>query len=392
MQPITFIEYYYYSTAYYIALVLLTWITCIYYVGSNGQKVLRSDDSPSQFAAVVLTTVVAVFCGLRQLARDFGDTIGYANHYNYSTQYQHADLSSEWMWQNFQMFCKFTLHFNVHEFFLLVSIIYFSCMLICCIILTRSNLWMGMLFFLTAFDTFSYGVNGIRNGAALSLVLVAIALLSNEKPKPKVAIFLMWIALVNHRSSALPSVAALFSYYYCRDTKQVLRFWFASIAISLVAGNAVSSLFAALGFDDRMSTYHQGQFREGNAEIFSHVGFRWDFLLYSAFPVLMIWYVTRYRSFNDRRFAVIANTYLFCSAFWIMVIRSSFSNRFAYLSWFLHPLVMFYPLFRLNLWKDQDRKTSLILFAYSGFTFFMFFIYYFGTTGFRGFDQYWWRR
>ena len=75
-----------------------------------------------------------------------------------------------------------------------------------------------------------------------------------------------------------------------------------------------------------------------------------------------------------------------------MVIRASFSNRFAYLSWFIYPLVMAYPLLRMNLWEDQDRKTSLILFAYSGFLFFMFFIYYFGTTGFKGFDLYWWRK
>lgn len=391
MQPIEFIEYYYYSTAYYLVLVILTWATCIYYVGSNGQKVLHAESSPSQGAAVALTIIVSFFCGLRQLARDFGDTISYSRHYETTSDYMTPDLSTEWMWQNFQLFCRDTLGFNVHEFFTLVAFIYFGGMLICCMILTRKNMWMGMIFFLTAFDTFSYGVNGIRNGMACSIELVAIALLCNEKPKPKVAMFLMWIALVNHRSTALPSAAALFSYYYCRDTKLVLKFWVASIVISLVGGNVVANFFAALGFDDRMSSYHQGQFREGNEEIFSHVGFRWDFLFYSSFPIALIWYLVKYRRFSDRRFTVLANTYLFCNAFWIMVIRASFSNRFAYLSWFMHPLVMFYPLFRLNIWKDQDRKTALILFAYAGFTFFMFFIYYFGTTGFRGFDQYWWR-
>lgn len=124
---------------------------------------------------------------------------------------------------------------------------------------------------------------------------------------------------------------------------------------------------------------------------FSHTGFRWDFLLYSAMPVAMIWYVTKWRRFNDKTFSLIANTYLLCNAFWIMVIRASFSNRFAYLSWFMYPVVFYYPLLRMNLWEDQDRKTALILFLYSFFTFFMFFVYYFGTTGFKGFDQLWWR-
>jgi hypothetical protein len=105
----------------------------------------------------------------------------------------------------------------------------------------------------------------------------------------------------------------------------------------------------------------------------------------------MIWYVTKYRRFSDPEYTAVANAYLLSNAFWIMVIRAAFSNRFAYLSWFIYPIVIAYPLLRMNVWKDQDRKTTIILFFYSAFTFFMFFIYYFGTTGFRGFDLYWWK-
>jgi hypothetical protein len=106
----------------------------------------------------------------------------------------------------------------------------------------------------------------------------------------------------------------------------------------------------------------------------------------------MVWYVTHYRKFKDQTFNILANTYLLSNAFWIMVIRSAFSNRFAYLSWFIYPLVIVYPLLRMNIWKDQDRKTAIIFFLYSGFSFFMFFIYYFGRSdGFRGFNVYWWK-
>ena len=111
-----------------------------------------------------------------------------------------------------------------------------------------------------------------------------------------------------------------------------------------------------------------------------------------AGPVAMIWYVTRYRRFTDIGYTMFANTYLLCNAFWIIVIRAAFSNRFAYLSWFMYPVVIAYPLLRMNLWKDQDRKTAIILFFYSAFLFYMYFIYYFGTSGFKGFEIYWWKR
>ena len=202
----------------------------------------------------------------------------------------------------------------------------------------------------------------------------------------------MFCALGVHRSTMLPSAAAIVSVYFIKDTKIALRFWMASIVISLVAGPLVEQFFGALGFDDRLTSYSQRQMDAAYMEKnFSHTGFRWDFLLYSAMPVAMIWYVAKRRRFNDKTFSMIANTYLLCNAFWIMVIRASFSNRFAYLSWFMYPVVFYYPLLRMNLWEDQDRKTALILFLYSSFTFFMFFIYYFGTTGFKGFDQLWWR-
>ena len=57
-----------------------------------------------------------------------------------------------------------------------------------------------------------------------------------------------------------------------------------------------------------------------------------------------------------------------------MLIRSSFSNRFAYLSWFMYPLVLAYPLLTLPIWKEQGKKTGLILMAHMGFTYFMWFI------------------
>lgn len=364
----------------------------MYYLGSNTQKILHSQGSASQPVAVLVTILISFFIGLRQpWARDFGDSWGYWGHYNHATEYMPINLKTEWLWHNLGYFCKSTLGMNSHEFFVLVALMYFGGMLICTAILMRNNLWIVMLMFLTAFQTYTYSVNGVRNGLACSFVLVGIAIIAYDKTKVILGAIFMLLALCIHRSTMLPSVMAIGSLYFIKDTKSALRLWYASIALSLVAGPAFEAFFASLGFDDRFSSYQMAQYKEGTAGGFSSMGFRWDFLLYSSFPVIMIWYVTQYRKFTSREYSLLANTYLLCNAFWILVIRASFSNRFAYLSWFIYPAVMAYPLMRMNLWKDQDRKTSIIFFLYTGFTFFMFFVYYFGTTGFKGFDQYWWR-
>ena len=156
------------------------------------------------------------------------------------------------------------------------------------------------------------------------------------------------------------------------------------------------NFFMNMGFDDRMSSY--GSSMEQNASQFSQTGFRWDFLAYSAMPVCLTWYVTTKAEkervlYGDtveetetgitgagriadahsmRVFNILATTYILANSFWVMVIRASFSNRFAYLSWFLYPVVIAYAVIRLHIWFDQDKKASLILLLHAGFTIIMY--------------------
>ena len=389
MESIEFLSPWYFATAYYILFLLLSWGTVLYYIGSSQQKILHAEGSPMQGAALVLTLALIFFLGLRPVSTSFGDMRMYGHYYlNIIDGFVPIDIRKEWLWDNFSALCKL-LGVNLNEYFLLIEMGYFAGMFICCLLLMRKNLWMAVLFFYISFSCYSFSTNGIRNGLGCSIALVAICFFAIGGGKRLAGIALMFIAMGIHRSSILPCLAAIGSLFFIKDTKNAMRFWVASIAISLVAGPQVEHLIAALGFDDRMQQYAS----KGASDEIMQSGFRWDFLVYSAFPVAMVWYVTQYRKFNDQIYNIFANSYLLCNAFWIMVIRAEQSNRFAYLSWFIYPVVIAYPLLRMNLWKDQDRKTALILFLYSGFTFFMFFIFYFGTSnGFNGFDQYWWRQ
>ncbi len=390
MEPIEFIPPYFYNVVYYTTLLIICWFTVLYYIGSGQQKILHSEGSPAQAAALFLSIIVIFFLGLRQISGEFGDTWMYAyDYWRIEPEYDAISLHNEWLWNDIRAFCKLS-GFNPHEYFLLIEFLYIGLMFVCGLILMRKNIWIVMLFFFSAFSSYSFGTNGIRNGLACSVMLVALSLFPERGPKRVFSLILMFFAVGIHRTVLLPSAAAIGTLFLIKDTKWAIRFWIASIGLSLVAGSAVTQFFSSLGFDDRMANYSADA---STTDYFSHTGFRWDFLLYSCFPVIMIWYVTRYRKFTDNTFTVFANAYLLCNAFWILVIRSSFSNRFAYLSWFLYPIVIAYPILRMNLWRDQDRRTALILFLYSGFTFFMYYIYYFGTSlGFQGFDIYWWRR
>ena len=368
-----------YSTIYYVVLMIFCIIIAFLYLSSfNNERVLKSNNK-SRIIAIILSVLIIVFIGLRPISGiAFTDMYLYNHSYvNILQEYVPINFHKEWLWDDFSFFCK-DVGLTNREYFLVISAIYFGLMALSCWMLMRRNLLVAVLFCFISFSCFSYGVNGLRNGMACSILMLAITFLKKYNIlELGIALLLMLIAISIHRSTVLPAVCAIVAFLFVIDTKYAVAFWVLSILISLVAGNSIAEFFSNIGFDDRMSQYaNLDEMGEVIHDVDYRVGFRWDFLIYSMMPIIMVWYVTIKRNFKDKMYNIIAITYILSNAFWVMVIRSNQSNRFAYLSWFLYPIVIAYPLLRMNIWEDQDRKTAIILLAYSGFTVFMNFIYY----------------
>ena len=319
---------------------------------------------------LLLCLVLTFWMGFRPVSAAFGDTINYALEYaSMDTTHISMDWSGEWIWGLLMNSCK-AAGLSVNVFFTIVAAGYVLSAFWAISRFMPTDPMLGVVFLLNSLMFFTFGVNGLRNGLACHLVLLGTSFLLDDKWVPGALVFLLAFGI--HRSTMLPIAAILTGLFLMRNIRYVIIFWIASIFISLVAGGAITSFFAGLGFDDRMTQYTS----ISDMSDFSRVGFRWDFLLYSAAPVAMAWYVCIKKNIQDNWYNVICTAYGLCNAFWIMVIRSAFSNRFAYLSWFLYPIVIAYPLVNMPIRQDQDRFTGWILLAYSGFSVFMWFIFW----------------
>lgn len=388
INPQLIIQLFFWGT--FIACVLL-YLT---YSGSNSCHKLLDKKSP--VPALLLTIVWIVLIGLRPVWAGFGDTVNYA--YGYSTTlpiYSTIDFHSEWLFSLFTVWCR-SMGFTVNVFFLLIEIGYLGFMYWAYKKALWENVWFAMLFALSAYSVFTYGVNGLRNGLACSMVTLAVVFAAKDR-NFVVAGLLCFLAMGIHKSTILPIAALIAATFLIKKLKTALLFWLASFFLSLWAGGTISNIFLGLGFDDRADAYMSGEYYKENT--FSSTGFRWNFLLYSTMPVLLIWHIQRKieqrhkeiggqsqeeeesgvygagimaDAVSMRVFNTIAIVYLLSNAFWIIVIRAAFSNRFAYLSWFIYPLVLAYAVIRLHIWKDQDRKAALILLAHAGFTILMY--------------------
>lgn len=362
-----------YSTTYTWSIFLLCMMVVFRYINTDGNRLIYSPNN-IPIPAIILSILIIVPIGFRNPVGYFGDTYFYTHTFlKVLKDYSPIDWSREWLFDNWMFFFK-DYGLPIQYFYLSVAAVYFGSMLVCCYKLCSNNTWIALLFCLVSYSCYTYSTNGVRNGLSCHLTMLGIIYLTETNWKKVISLLFFVSAYGIHHSSVLPTVAAVAATFVIKEPKYALRFWVASIFISLIAGNYIGDIFAGLGFDDRMSSYFQGQEDVEEMSRFSATGFRFDFLLYSAMPVLMTWYVTVKRSFKDRAFNIIATTYILANSFWIMVIRASYSNRFAYLSWFIYPLVICYPLLRMNIWEDQDKKTAQILLAYAGFTFFMFLI------------------
>jgi hypothetical protein len=355
---------FYYEPIYIAFLVLMgIWV--------GVRRILSSDFSHQERGSgwllpLMICIVFAFWLGLRPVSgAAFGDTANYALEYDLKGSHSvKMDWHSEWIWQWLITGCK-SLGLSVNVFFLIIELVYVMTAFFAVRRFMPKDPILGMLFVAGSLMFFSFGTNGIRNGMACHIVLLAISLLLSDKYI--LGSLLCLVAFGLHRSTALPIMAVVVAILGLRDFRYAMAFWFVSILVSLVAGDAVSDFFASLGFDDRMTQYTQIK----DMSAFSREGFRWDFLLYSAMPVLMGWYICIYKKIQDNWYNAICMVYCLCNAFWIMVIRSAYSNRFAYLSWFIYPIVIAYPLVNMPVWEDQDKKTGWILLAYVGFTGFM---------------------
>jgi hypothetical protein len=307
--------------------------------------------------------------GQRPIYAIFGDTVNYYVAYRDYAFGKEIGKVGDYGWH---VFMKFMASISsIHTFFTIVCIIYIYPMYRISKHFFGNYWYYSFMLFIISFSFWTYGVNGMRNGASLSLFLWGITYRHNKI----VMGVLFLIATMFHKTALLPIMAYFLTFYF-NNPKFYFKAWLACIPLSLVLGSVFVVIFSSLGFggDDRLSGYLTTQADSGT---FSQTGFRWDFLFHSAFAVFAGWYFVFKRKFEDQMYFRLLNTYLICNGFWILVINANYSNRFAYLSWFMMAIIIIYPMLKQNFFKHQHFMIGKIMLVYFLFTYLMYYSYYF---------------
>lgn len=362
----------YYKFIYHWGLFAICALTSLYYMANPGcVKLYRQN---SIIFPLLFTIILIYFIGMRECSWYFMDMMLYRHLWLMTDADSFEflfDFKKEWFFSFVIATTKKIAPDDVHFFFLTVAIIYIVCQFWACKRLLWENVWIAILFVFFSFQFYPFATNGIRNGMGAAFAMLAISFFCDRNKLGYIVGSLLFLLAIGcHRSIIVP-IAALSISLFLKDIKYAIYVWLICIVLSIFTGSTFLNLMTGLGFDDRMTTYSGVSDRTMSQ--FSRTGFRWDFLLYSAMPVWLAWYV-RYKGILNRTFTLLANTYIIANSFWIMVCRVAYSNRFAYLSWFMYALVIAYAVIRVPIWKNQDRAAGYVLLAHSGFSLLMYII------------------
>lgn len=341
-------------------------ITSYSFLQSNVKKIDDVDTVKMMtFLGYFLLITVLLYMGTRPISFVFGDMINYADGFQKLQLNPNVEIGQDYIFWYFTKLCAQII--DARDYFFLIALIYIIPNYFFVKKYFKEYWYIPLLMIFGSFSFWPYGTNGLRNGMATSVFIGALCLYDRNK---WLMYGLMALSYGIHNSLMIPIGAFIVSGLY-KNPKIYLYIWLAAIPLSIVGGSAWESFFGSLGLgDERVNKYMTGA--AGAETTFSSTGFRWDFVLYSGFAVFAGYYYIIKRGFQDKFYTHLWGTYMIANAFWILVIRASFSNRFAYLSWFLMAVVIAYPIFKVKFWDEHYKMVGRIFFAYYLFTYIMF--------------------
>ena len=353
----------YYKPIYYIILVICTLISL-----SNIESDRERNEKKSTF---LLCLFMILFIGLRPVSlKYFVDMYGTAMQFSLwvHEQVRFSFTEQNLIYDNLRINMA-TLGFSYTSFFLIIAAIYFGGIYYICCRIFRSNQLIAFVVCLSAFSAFSYATNGIKAGSAASVFLVAMALYHNDRKLISILVSILSIGF--HHSMVLP----VFAFIVCMLIKQdkiYFYIWVICLMLALLKVTYFQDLFATISSD--AGNEHAAGYLTGIGK--ATKGFRIDFIIYSAVPIILGRWISYLGAEKSESYQYILNLYTLVNAIWMLCMYAEFTNRIAYLSWFMYPIVLIYPLLNEDYLYQDTRLMKIFVYGHLCFTLFLEFIYY----------------
>lgn len=336
-----------------------------YLCSKSNDKLIKG--SPTTILPIIIIVLTILYIGTRPIWC-YADTQLYTTMFNLVQRGEWGALKSvkdEPFWDLIEYMCIDLT--TASGWLFVVAVFYVIGMSIAAYRWLPRHFLIAIIFLFTAFSFWPYATNGIRNGMATSITMLGLSFFCRSKKELLTGYLLIIIAILTHKSCILIILTATASLFF-RNTKMNISIWLICVVLGLLFQSQFKGLFAGF-FDDHRTEYYLNI--KVTNDLFSKTGFRWDFIAYSAIPILIGWFATAKQKITDKTYLFLLHTYLFSNACWVLINTVAYSNRFAYLSWFLYPIVLIYPFCKYKFLANQSVIFGLLLIIFTAFTYIM---------------------
>lgn len=314
----------------------------------------------SRIAAICFLLLISLLFGFRSI--DVGtDTQSYFELFSIMKSYSNIsdfynDVRGDYLFITIMYgFAKF---FNYSSFLLLISLLtaYFQYIYIDKVSEKgrKFNFLLLVLFLSSLFSMPSIFVNIIRNGLAITILLIfSYYLLLNDRKR-----IVIWggLALLGHHTIIIPMIMMIAVKYLIKvDIKWFYFLYIIVLCLSILnVGIHQISFLAELGID-KVNNYIF--YEETNYKI----GFRLDFALFNTFFALLFYFFYR----KTKQYEFYLKYYLLSSCLFFFWFHIPFSDRMGLYSWIVIPILSFLGVNYKFHRKRQKYLYLMFLFLYT---------------------------
>lgn len=304
------------------------------------------------FSLIVGIVIIGFITFRPPVGTFFGDTGNYIRSFEAIADRDYnldsKDLGHETLMYGLQSFSYIALFF-------IYALIYVGCQLLAVKRLFPQYCAVAFIILVTSFSFFGYGFNGMRNGAACALVMLAFT-----ERKLIYQLLLFVIACSFHLAVIIPIIVFYIIKVY-KKSSFYITLWLICVIFNFIFKDFLGDLaWLTEQFDDDRTKYLNSTFEDVDIT-FSNTGFRWDFVIYSSVPIILGFYSLFKLGITHKRYIDFLNTYILTNSLWLFTIWIPYTNRFAYLSWFLYPIVLFYPFIIIKNFRTNASINLLII-------------------------------
>ena len=270
-----------YYIVYFIIITIITLFVTYKYNRKNA-SIIPSLKRKKLDGTLLLAIFMTIFIGFRPESGVFIDMMNYITHYHalYEGNVFVFNRNAEnLLFDNYLLWIG-SKYLGTTFLFVSIAAIYFICTYIACKRMFPRDTLIAYLVFLAAFSTFSYGTNGIKAGAAGAIFLMAISYRENLK----ICIPLVLASWGFHHSMIMVVVAFVLTLVY-KNSKVYFVGWCFCLLMAILHITFFQELFAGILSDS--GEVRGAVYLTDSSDWGGKTGFRIDFVIYSAMPILV---------------------------------------------------------------------------------------------------------